>query len=174
MLVVFIHGTVAAGKRTIGLALSEATGLPLFHNHLTVDLARTLFDLFSEPFVRLRADVWRASFAEAARAGRSFIFTFTPESSVDPALVPELVRIVEDAGGEVHFVELRCSREEIIRRLPNADRSNKLNDPSEFEEAERRGSFEFPPMPQPSVIVNTDAVTPGEAVTQILGTITVR
>ena len=63
MIVVFLHGPVASGKRTIRARLREATGLPLLHNHLTVDLVKTLFELFSEPFIRLRASIWRASFA---------------------------------------------------------------------------------------------------------------
>ncbi len=169
MLVVFIHGPVASGKRTIGARLSEATGIPLFHNHLTVDLVATLFGLFTEPFIRLRATLWRESFSEAARAGQSFIFTFTPEASVDRGLVDELTRIVEDAGGQVHFVALTCSREKILARLPNPDRSNKLNDPRVYEEVERDGGFEFPPMPESSVSVDTAAVSPSEAVATIIG-----
>lgn len=168
MLIVFIHGPVAAGKRTIGARLSEATGLPLFHNHLTVDLVKTLFGFGTEPFIRLRADLWRASFREAAQAGRSFIFTFTPESTVDPNLVAELTQIIRDSEGHVHFVELQCARAEILERLPNADRSNKLNDRRLYEQAERDGGFEFPPMPRASVILDTGALSPSESVSAIL------
>ncbi len=169
MLVVFIHGPVASGKYTIGARLSEATGIPLFHNHLTVDLVATLFGLFTEPFIRLRATLWRESFSEAARARQSFIFTFTPEATVDRDLIDELTRIVEDAGGTVHFVALTCSREKILARLPNPDRSNKLNDPRVYEEVERDGGFDFPPMPEASVSVDTAAVSPSEAVATIIG-----
>ena len=168
MYVVFIHGPVAAGKRTIGARLSEATGLPLFHNHLTVDLAGTLFELFSEPFIRLRATLWRASFSEAARSGQSFIFTFTPEASVDVDLVDELCGIIQDSGGQVHFVELQCTRVEILKRLANADRANKLNDPRVYEEVERAGGFNFPPMPEASVILDTGVLSPDEAVAAVL------
>ncbi len=168
MLVVFLHGPVASGKRTIGARLSEVTGLPLFHNHLTVDLVKTLFELFSEPFIRLRASIWRASFVEAAQAGQSFIFTFTPEATVDPDLVVELSRIIQQSGGHVHFIDLRCSRAEILTRLPNADRSNKLNDPQVYEEVERAGGFDFPPMPEASLSLDTESVSPSEAVAAIL------
>ena len=167
MHVIFIHGPVAAGKRTIGVRLSEATGLPLFHNHLMVDLVRTLFGLFSEPFIRLRATLWRKSFLEAARVGQSFIFTFTPEVSVDRELVDELTRIIEDSGGHVHFVELICSREEILNRLANPDRNNKLNDPRVYEQVERDGGFDFPPMPA-MVSVDTATLSPSEAVASII------
>ena len=168
MYVIFIHGPVAAGKHTIGKRLSEAIGLPLFHNHLTVDLVRTLFGLFSEPFIRLRATIWRESFSEAARTNQSFIFTFTPEASVNRELVDELIHIIEDSGGQVHFVELTCSREEILNRLPNPDRSNKLNDPLVYEQVERDGGFEFQPMPEALVSVDTSAMNPSEAVAAII------
>lgn len=50
MRVVFIHGPAAAGKYTIANELSKISGIPLFHNHLTVDLAKTLHD-FDTPSI---------------------------------------------------------------------------------------------------------------------------
>jgi chloramphenicol 3-O-phosphotransferase len=41
--IIFLHGPGAAGKYTIARELSRLTGLPLFHNHLTVDLLLALF-----------------------------------------------------------------------------------------------------------------------------------
>ena len=47
MHVFFIFGPAAAGKYTIGKLVSESLALPLFHNHLTVDLVATLFEFGS-------------------------------------------------------------------------------------------------------------------------------
>ena len=44
MFVVFLYGPPASGKHTIGKRLSALLNIPLFHNHLTVDLATTLFE----------------------------------------------------------------------------------------------------------------------------------
>ena len=66
--VLFIHGPAAAGKHTVGSRLAELSGLPLFHNHLTVDLVSTLFEFGSDGFVQLRADIWKAAFRAAAIA----------------------------------------------------------------------------------------------------------
>src|SRR6185295_11727412 len=101
MQVIFIYGPAASGKHTIGSQLSRLTGLPLFHNHLAVDVALSLFDFGTQGFKNVRSAVWRAAFQEAARAGRSFIFTFHPEASVEPALISELVELIESAGGIV-------------------------------------------------------------------------
>ena len=65
--VVFIHGPAASGKHTIGLQLSRLTGLPLFHNHLAVDAALSLFRFGTQGFKNVRSAVWRTAFQEAAR-----------------------------------------------------------------------------------------------------------
>ncbi len=169
MFVVFIHGPAASGKHTIGSRLAATTGLPLFHNHLTVDLARSLFEFGSAPFVALRAAIWRASFAAAARAGRSFIFTFHPEASVDPALIGELERGVSDAGGRVHFVELLCSESAVRARLPSESRTRfgKLVDPALYDALERDGAFRFPPLPEPLLRIDTERLSAEESASRI-------
>ncbi|HEX2061110.1 MAG TPA: shikimate kinase, partial [Thermoanaerobaculia bacterium] len=95
MHVIFLHGPPASGKYTIGVRLSELTRLPLFHNHLAVDAATSLFPFGTPSFNRLRAAIWQAAFDEAARSRQSFIFTFNPESTVDPGLIPRLCGSIE-------------------------------------------------------------------------------
>jgi hypothetical protein len=169
MYVVFIHGPAAVGKYTVGSRLSEQTGLPLFHNHLAVDTALALFDFGSAAFRKVRATIWLTVFSEAAAAGRSFIFTFHPEASVEPALIQELIGVVEAGGGKIFFVELTCSTDTILRRLPNSDRSafGKLTDPELYRSIEDAGGFEFPDLPAALVSVDTDTSTPDEAARQI-------
>lgn len=165
MIVVFIHGPAASGKHTIGSLLAERTGLPLWHNHLAVDAAAVLFPFGSEGFVRLRARLWRAAFEEAAAQRRSFIFTFHPEATVDPALVQELCGIVTAAGGRVRFVELACDRKHILERLRDAGRTRfgKLTDTELYERLEREGAFEFPRLPEPLLRVDTGTTAPERA-----------
>lgn len=173
MQVVFIHGAPASGKHTIGVRLAERTGLPLFHNHLAVDTAMSLFAFGTGAFDRMRAVIWRTAFAEAAAVGKSFIFTFNPESTVDPALIQELCASVRGAGGRVHFVELVCSRETILRRLGNEDRRTfrKLTDTERYRAVEAQGGFAFPPLPPPLLVIDTDALTPEEAAGRIAAAI---
>src|SRR4051812_39654934 len=146
MQVIFIHGPAASGKHTVGSEVSRLTGLPLFHNHLAVDAALSLFDFGTPGFKNVRAAVWRAAFQEAARSSHSFIFTFHPEASVEPQLIAELVGSVESSGGQVIFVELRCSREVVLGRLGNPSRGKfrKLTDPDLYRVLEEQGAFAFP------------------------------
>ena len=85
--VLFLHGPAAAGKHTIGTLLSTLVDMPLFHNHLVVDAVSALFDFGTEPFIQLREEMWLSAFKIAADASRSFIFTFNPESTVEPELI---------------------------------------------------------------------------------------
>ncbi|WP_051342476.1 hypothetical protein [Pseudonocardia spinosispora] len=114
---IFVHGRAAAGKLTTARALGSVLGYPVFHNHLVVDTLTTVFPFGSEPFVRLRDQMWLSVFADAARADTSLIFTFAPESTV-PAGFPDRARTaVEDEGGKIHFVHLVVSDTEQEQRV---------------------------------------------------------
>lgn len=169
MHVIFLHGPPAAGKYTIGLALSESSGVPLFHNHLAVDTAKSLFDFGTPGFNRMRAAIWRAAFTEAATTGKSFIFTFNPEATVDPALIEELRRIVETRGGRVHFVELACSEATVAARIGNESRweFRKLTDANLYRQLQSAGAFEFPPLPAALLVIDTERTSVASAVEQI-------
>jgi len=169
MRVVFIHGPVASGKHTIGKLLAGRTGLPLFHNHLAVDLALTMFPFGSPGFVRLRAQLWRAAFEEAVAAQRSFIFTFNPEATVDPQLIEDLHAIVERGGGQMLFVELACPRAAILERLGNDSRRafGKLTDRALYEQIERQHGFDFPPLPEPVLCIDTATQSAEQAAERI-------
>jgi hypothetical protein len=165
MYVIFLHGPAAAGKHTIGTIVSEKTGLPLFHNHLTVDLVKTLFQFGEPQFVKLRETIWLASFQAAVDADRSFIFTFNPESTVDPGLIGKLQAIVEHGGGKVHYAELLCSDEAVLKRLGNQSRAKfgKLLDGEIYKAAKSQGGFDFPPLPPSFVTVDTEKLTAEES-----------
>lgn len=169
MHVVFIHGAPASGKHTIGVKLSEMTGLPLFHNHLAVHTAKSLFAFGTPAFNRMRATIWRAAFAEAAAAGTSFIFTFNPESSVDPALIAELHRTVQDNGGKAYFVELECSEATVSQRMGNESRRKfgKLTDPALYSTLKANGAFAFPALPKALLVVDTEVLSPESAAQHI-------
>lgn len=164
--VVFLHGPPAVGKYTLGRRLAERLGLPLFHNHLTVDLVATLFPFGSPGFMALRERIWLEAFRVAADCGRSFVFTFNPEATVDPELVGRLEQTVTAAGGRVLYVELRCGEAEIERRLGDASRGRfgKLTDLGLYRRIRAAGGFDFPALPPPVVVIDTGATSVEEAV----------
>ena len=170
MRVLFIYGPAASGKHTIGTQVAALTGLPLFHNHLAVDAAKSLFAFGTAEFKNLRAAVWRAAFREAAAVRHSFVFTFHPEATVDPSLIEELVEVVQSGGGKVHFVELTCSTDTVLRRLaePSRMKFEKLTDPVLYQELDRQGAFDFPPLPPPLLKIDTEVMAPNAAAQEIV------
>lgn len=169
MLVIFIYGPAASGKHTIGSLLGARLGLPLFHNHLTVDLVSTLFEFGSDAFINLRANIWLQSFAAAADAQQSFVFTFHPEKTVQEDLLSRLQQIIEDSGGAVQYIELVCPDEEVERRLPNASREQfgKLRDVEFYRQLRKSGQFEFTGLPQADLQIDTTQLSPEDAASEI-------
>ena len=165
---VFLHGPGAVGKLTVGRALAARTGLALFHNHLVVDAVLAVFPFGSPPFVRLRHSMWLSMFEEAARLGRSLIFTFAPENSVPPSFVDEAVAVVESLGGRVRFVALTCADEVREGRIedPSRARWGKLNSLAKARELRADGAHAFPPLPA-EVTVDTGRLAPEDAAARI-------
>ena len=149
MKLIFIHGAPAVGKLTIARELAALTGFRLFHNHLTVDLATSLFPFGSEPFILLRERIWLAAFAEAARNNVSLIFTFNPERTVRERFIQDTIDMVKAEGGKVVFVELTCSEADLERRLEDASRKEfgKLASVEQYRSLKDGGAFEFPKLP---------------------------
>eukprot|EP01006_Ploeotia_vitrea_P010812 TRINITY_DN2834_c0_g1_i1.p1 TRINITY_DN2834_c0_g1~~TRINITY_DN2834_c0_g1_i1.p1 ORF type:complete len:186 (+),score=33.67 TRINITY_DN2834_c0_g1_i1:76-633(+) len=149
MFVVFLYGKPACGKKTIALELEKLlTDVPVFHNHLTVDLTLKLFQFGTEPFKALRANIWIDAFKLAAEHNRSFIFTFCPEDTISPETVKKIVQPVLDAkDSKVYFVELFCSEEQILERLNQTSRqgTGKLTDVEFYKKLNGEGVFTWDP-----------------------------
>ncbi len=149
MKLVFLHGAPAVGKLTVARELATLTGFRLFHNHLTVDLVGSLFPFGSEPFIRLREQIWLAAFAEATRNDVSLIFTFNPERTVRERFIQDTLEVVGCAGGEIVFIELTCAEKELERRIADASRKEfgKLASVEQYRSLKDSGAFHFPKLP---------------------------
>jgi hypothetical protein len=169
MHLIFIHGPAASGKLTVARELARLTALPLFHNHLVVDAVAALFPFGSAPFVRLREETWLAAFREAAEADRSLIFTFAPECTVRPEFIAQTIETIESRGGHVNFVSLTCALDELERRVeaPSRAEFGKLASKAVFRKLQSSGAFEFPPLPDSGLTLDTGALAPEAAAAQI-------
>jgi hypothetical protein len=103
--VVFICGPAASGKHTIGARLSRRLSLPLFHNHLTVDLAKMLFEFGTVGYVSSGSQRGPAADQRSCRYGggagsfrrcRRLVTIDTSTVDVDAA-----VRLIEEALSRV-------------------------------------------------------------------------
>jgi chloramphenicol 3-O-phosphotransferase len=165
---IFLHGPAASGKLTTARALEALTGYPAFHNHLVVDPLATVFPFGSEPFVRLREQFWTAVFADAARAGRSITFTFTPEPTVRAGFPDRVRTLVEAEGGRVCFVRLRVSEAEQERRIDAPDR-RRFHKLTSVETLRRLRAGEPGEAPPADLDIDTDTSDPARSAAAIAG-----
>jgi hypothetical protein len=138
---VYLYGPPAVGKLTTAERLEERTAVPVFHNHLTVNALRTVFEFgspaFTEVIHRVRLDV----FTTAARTGTSLIFTNNsmwggPDGERNFLAFAHAVEDgVERAGGRVVFVRLTAPLDVLTSRVDTASRRShhKLLDPMRLE-----------------------------------------
>jgi len=158
MRLIFLYGLPGVGKLTVGRELAELTGFKVFHNHLTVDLVESVFEFGSKPFVELREKVWLEVFKQAVSAGlNGLIFTFVFERTVRDDFVEKARSVVESAGGEIFFVELTCSLEELEKRIENPSRQQfgKLSSAANFRELKDSGVFDHSAAPKNRLTVDT-------------------
>jgi hypothetical protein len=131
MKLIIIHGPPAAGKLTVGTEIARLTGYKLFHNHVSIDCVKTVFDFGSPKFWSMNEYVRVGMIAEAAREDIDLIHTFCYEFGADDEHFAKLIAAAEDNGGEVHIALLICDDEERRKRIANESRVRigKLVDP---------------------------------------------
>jgi len=106
---VVIYGAPGVGKLTTARALADLTGFRLFHNHLSFNLVRAIFDFPSPPFLDLMQTIRLATFEAAARERLpGLVFTFVYANPEDDAFVRRMIETVERHGADVLFARLSC------------------------------------------------------------------
>ncbi len=171
MTLIFLHGMPGVGKLTVARKLAELTGFKLFHNHLTVDLVVSVFEFGSEQFIELREKIWLEVFALAVDAKlRGLIFTFVFERTVTDSFIQNVRDVVESNGGEVLFVKLECSQEELEKRLTDPGRKllGKLGSLEQFHELNEAGAFVHPDVPEDRMVLDTTHLTASAAAARIV------
>lgn len=117
MKLVFIYGPPAVGKLSVATELAKLTGFKLYHNHVSVEFVKSIFQFGTPTFWRLVDKFRREMLEEAAKEGIDVIFTFVYGRGVDDEFVRDVRRRVESHDGKVCFVRLYCDRDELLRRV---------------------------------------------------------
>lgn len=164
MKLICIYGPPASGKLTIAKELSAITGIKVFHNHLTIDLAEEFFAWGTPAFESVVHKTRFLFFEEAAKSGTDMIFTLVYAASYDDNYVDRIVQTVESNGGEVCFVRLQCTPDVVKERviLPDRKRFNKISSVESLERMMSRYDV-FSAAPCESLHIDTCKMTPPEA-----------
>ncbi len=169
MKLIFLHGAPAAGKLTTAKALLQLVDGRLHDNHAAIDVARTVFEFGAPGFWELVHDVRCATFEAAARHGVPVVVsTFCYVEPDDRPTYDGFERIMHRCGGELLPVFLRCSIEDALQRVGNADRvaRRKMTSP----ETLRRelAVYDFVPVRPDCLKIDTSLMTAEAAATRII------
>lgn len=172
MRLVVIYGPPAAGKHTVGQKLAELTGYKFFYNHLTVDVARALFDDEDTRRNKLLDALRVTVITTAARYKMNIIFTMGyTDNEHSRAFVNNLIQAVTENNGKPHFVRLNPPDATLFERVGNESRA-KLRKPTSAQELEHllrtrnfRTTINYPSQLE----LDTSQLTPEESARRVIG-----
>ena len=144
---IIIIGPHAVGKMTVGQELEKITGLKLFHNHMSIELARKLFE-FSDPEYKILNQTIRETVFNLFAKGdfKGLIFTFMCDFDVQSEFdyLNDVITLFKSNGANCHVVELCAEFDERIERNKSENRlyHKESKRDIEFSEAEMRRTNE--------------------------------
>lgn len=172
MKLIIIYGQEATGKLTIAKALAERTGFKLFHNHVSVDVAKTLFNYgdprYDDLVVATRLLVFESA-AKNATPGLIFTWAYT-----HPECHPQFEAIkatIEPYGAELCLVHVHCSQAQLEKRVlsPHRVAMGKINTIEHLHRQQKRKNCIPIPDTGSLILDNTD-ISPEEAAGSIATT----
>lgn len=169
MRLIFIYGPPAAGKLTVARELSRLTGLSVFHNHLTIELAREVMPEPNPLRGELVANLRLAVFEAAAKSDVSTLFTYVYAHGSDDPFVQRILDIVEGYGGEVCFVQLIAPPEILKDRIGHESRQpfSKIKRLSTLEDVMAKNDLYSPVPMRPSLTLDSALQSPEQAARRI-------
>ena len=137
MKLVIIFGPHAVGKMTVGQELAKITELKLFHNHMTIELVASLFDLATgqgrQLINMLRKDIFE-EFSKSDMYGMIFTYMWAFDQQSDWDYVEWLHNLFHTRGADIYYVELeadfnvRIDRNKTPNRLENKPTKRNIED----------------------------------------------
>lgn len=129
--VIFIYGSPAAGKLTVAKELKKVTGYNLFHNHMIIDLVKSVISESSVERTQIREDILFQVLSLALKKGNNIIMTHAYASNYialnktkDSDYALKLEKLVKSYKGKFCPVFLIPKKEEILKRISLDSRKN--------------------------------------------------
>lgn len=178
-----LFGPPAVGKMTIGRTIERATGIRLFHNHMTIEMVLPFFPFGDPAFGRLVDGFRRQLLHEVAHSdlpGVSFTLVWDLESASDTRFLEQVCKPFRERGARITFVELRASLEERLVRNRCPDRLAEKPSKRDVVRSEasllkteqfRMNTLGPIPLDVPHLIVETDGRSIEDVATEIIDTL---
>lgn len=120
---VLIVGPQAVGKMTVGQELVKITGFKLFHNHMTIEMLRLIFDYDKEVYNKMNANIRYEVLKEFSKSNeKGIIFTgcfdFGNDFKAEKEETDKWMNLFEES----YVVELEAPLEERLKRNKTTNR----------------------------------------------------
>jgi deoxyadenosine/deoxycytidine kinase len=171
MKLIIIHGPPAGGKLTVANEIAKRTGFKVFHNHLSIDCVKPVFDFGTRPFGRLIELIRVETIAEAARENVDLIHTFVYAKGPDDEHFAKLIAAFEENGGQVCVVLLSCDPEEGKRRVTSESRSRmgKVATPEMLDSLHKNYDLLSPLDGRETLVIDNSNLSAMDAAERIIG-----
>lgn len=118
MKVVFIFGSAAVGKMTVGQELMKITDLRLFHNHMTIEPVLEVFGEFRVSAIQKLREVIFEEFAASDRYGMIFTFMWAFDMQEDWDFIAHVREVFtrHKPETEFYYVELIADQQTRLER----------------------------------------------------------
>lgn len=175
MRLIVIYGPPAVGKLTVAQKLQKLTGYGLFHNHLTADLASSIFPTGTKEYSELSQTIRLEALKIGMRSGlKGLIFTFTYgietyRGKSDDSFLRKVLNEARKTKTDITFVCLTASVKELARRVKNLSREkfDKLTDPFLLNRIMRNYRMNRKIPFVQSLVINTERTKPSASADQI-------
>ncbi len=137
---VIIIGPHAVGKMTVGQELAKITGLRLFHNHMSIELTRKLFDFGTPEFREFNSTVRQTVFELFAKGNfPGLIFTYMVDFDMQSEFdyLQSLIDLFRENGADCHVVELCADFDVRLERNKSENRLAHKESKRDLEWSER-------------------------------------
>lgn len=123
MKLLYLHGPPASGKYTIAKALEAQIGARIFHNHLTIDVAKAIFDFDTPAFWELVYSLRLQCISLTAQQPEGVvIYTSCYSHPHNLPFLEQIEHAVQAAGSELLPVYLQCDIATLETRVANESR----------------------------------------------------
>ncbi|MBQ4424803.1 MAG: AAA family ATPase [Lachnospiraceae bacterium] len=138
MKLVFLIGSGAVGKMTVGQELAKITDLRLFHNHMMIE---PVIDIFGyrdgQTVIELRDVIFR-NFAASGQYGMIFTFMWAFDMQEDWDYIAHVKEIFEPYGTQFYYVELEAPQAIRLERNGTENRLKNKRSKQDLEASRER------------------------------------
>jgi AAA domain len=138
---IIIFGPSAVGKMSVGQALADIMDMKLYHNHMSIEAVRPIFDFGTPQFNRLvtlfRLETMREVAKSDDMTGLIFTFVWALDIPKEHEYVDRIVEIFENEGIDVFYIELEANLKTRLDRNKHEKRLLEKPSKRDVENSER-------------------------------------